>query len=108
MNLIILYRISIGKEDYKRFKERYCIYKKTNTEKNLIWLHAASVGESLSLLPLIEKIIADNPKINILITSTTKTSAEILEKISAPQMIHQMAPYDTCLLYTSPSPRDRG
>ena len=53
--LIILYRISIGKEDYKRFKERYCIYKKTNTEKNLIWLHAASVGEFKSSDIIIKK-----------------------------------------------------
>ena len=57
--LIILYRISIGKEDYKRFKERYCIYKKTNTEKNLIWLHAASVGELMSIIPLIKQFEND-------------------------------------------------
>ena len=84
-----------GKENPKRLWERWVTNQIKRPSGKLIWLHAASVGESLSLLPLIEKIIADNPKINILITSTTKTSAEILEKISEPQIIHRMAPYDT-------------
>ena len=84
-----------GKENPKRLRERWVNKQIKRPPGKLIWLHAASVGESLSLLPLIEKIIADDPKINILITSTTKTSAEILEKISEPQIIHQMAPYDT-------------
>ena len=57
--LIILYRISIGKEDYKRFKERFCIYKRANTEKNLIWFHAASVGELMSIIPLIKRFEND-------------------------------------------------
>ena len=84
-----------GKENPKRLLERWVTKQIKRPSGKLIWLHAASVGESLSLLPLIKKIIADNPKINILITSTTKTSAEILEKISEPQIIHRMAPYDT-------------
>ena len=84
-----------GKENPKRLWERWVTKQIKRPSGKLIWLHAASVGESLSLLPLIEKIIADNPKINILITSTTKTSAEILEQISRPQIIHRMAPYDT-------------
>ena len=64
--LIILYRISIGKEDYKRFKERFCIYKRANTEKDLIWLHAASVGETNSVIPLIQNLIKKNNNIFIL------------------------------------------
>ena len=84
-----------GKENPKRFWERWVTKQIKRPSGKLIWLHAASVGESLSLLPLIEKIVADNPKINILITSTTKTSAEILENISERQIIHQMAPHDT-------------
>ena len=49
-----------GKENPKRFWERWVTKKIKRPSGKLIWLHAASVGESLSLLPLIEKIIADN------------------------------------------------
>ncbi len=84
-----------GKENPKRFWERWVNKKINRPSGKLIWLHAASVGETLSLLPLIEKIKSDNPKVNILITSTTKTSAEIFKKILNHGVIHQMAPHDT-------------
>ncbi len=93
-----LFSVFKGKENPNRLWERWVIEQIKRPSGKLIWLHAASVGESLSLLPLIEQILANNPKINILITSTTKTSAEILEKISEPQIIHRMAPYDTFLV----------
>ena len=93
-----LFSVFKGKENPNRLWERWVIEQIKRPSGKLIWLHAASVGESLSLLPLIEQILANNPKINILITSTTKTSAEILEKISKPQIIHRMAPYDTFLV----------
>ena len=84
-----------SKENPKRFRERWVSKKIKRPSGKLIWLHAASVGETLSLLPLIEKIICNNPDVNILITSTTKTSAEIFEKYSNHRVTHQMAPYDT-------------
>ena len=84
-----------GKEDPKRFWERWVNKKIKRPSGKLIWLHAASVGETLSLLPLIEKIIDDDPKVNILLTSTTKTSAEIYKKNTMNRVIHQMAPHDT-------------
>jgi len=84
-----------GKENPKRFWERWVNKKFKRPSGKLIWLHAASVGETLSLLPLIEKIKGDNPKVNILITSATKTSAEIFEKNAKHRVIHQMAPHDT-------------
>ena len=87
-----------GKENPKRFWERWVNKKIKRPSGKLIWLHAASVGEILSLLPLIEKILEDDGKINILLTSTTKTSAEIYKKISTNRVIHQMAPHDTFLV----------
>ena len=84
-----------GKENPNRFWERWVNKKIKRPSGQLIWLHAASVGETLSLLPLIEKIIGDKPEINILITSTTRTSAQIFEKSLQHQVIHQMAPHDT-------------
>tara|TARA_B100000989_G_scaffold236589_1_gene183467 strand:+ start:960 stop:2198 length:1239 start_codon:yes stop_codon:yes gene_type:complete len=93
--LIILYRISIGKEDFKRFKERYCIYKKTNTEKNLIWFHAASVGELMSIIPLIKRFENDKKIKKILLTTTTTSSANIFKKLNFKKTIHKFFPLDT-------------
>ena len=84
-----------GKENPKRFGERWVNKKIKRPSGQIIWFHAASVGETLSLLPLIEKIKGDNPKINILVTSTTRTSAEVFEDYSKHPVIHQMAPHDT-------------
>ena len=94
-----------GKENPKRFWERWVNKKINRPSGKLIWLHAASVGETLSLLPLIEKIKSDNPKVNILITSTTKTSAEIFKKILNHGVIHpvmmRMDGYRTKLFFLS-------
>jgi len=84
-----------GKENPKRFFERWVSKQIKRPSGKLIWFHAVSVGETLSLMPLIEKITGDNPKVNILITSTTKTSAQIFEKSLKKRVIHQMAPHDT-------------
>ena len=96
------------KEDSTRSAERWVDKSIVRPAGSLIWLHVASVGEALSALPLIEKILDDIPQSNVLVTSTTKTSAEMLKEYTSDRFIHQMSPYDTffCLLYTSPSPRD--
>ena len=84
-----------GKESSARFWERWVNKKTKRPQGKLIWFHAASVGETLSVVPLIQKIIKDDPLVNILITSTTLTSAQIFEKTPFCQVIHQMAPHDT-------------
>lgn len=60
----------------------------------LIWFHAASVGESLSVLTLIARLGAHLPGAEFLITSGTATSAEILSKRMPPRCRHQFAPLD--------------
>jgi 3-deoxy-D-manno-octulosonic-acid transferase len=49
-------RIKLNKEDTKRFKERYGRASVERTEGSLAWLHAASVGESLSILTIINEL----------------------------------------------------
>ena len=51
--IILFFRILKGKEDAKRFKEKFCLYSKNNS-LNTIWLHAASVGELMSIIPVIK------------------------------------------------------
>ena len=93
--ILILIRVLKKKEDKKRFIEKLSIPSKKRNDGKLIWFHSASVGETLSVTPLIKKLIKDDPEVNILITSTTKTSAQIFEKKPLRQVTHQMAPHDT-------------
>ena len=96
--LIILYRIIKGKENICRFSERYAIRSKNRVKGKLIWFHCSSVGELLSIIPLIEKL-ESNTKINqILITTTTLSSSKIFEKLNLKKSVHQFFPIDNQLI----------
>ncbi len=60
----------------------------------LVWFHAASVGESLSVLALITEMGRLLPRAQFLITSGTATSAEMVAKRLPPRTVHQFAPLD--------------
>ena len=53
--LIILFRIFRNKEDKIRFLEKFCIPSKKRNLGKLIWFHGSSVGEILSVIPLIKE-----------------------------------------------------
>ena len=92
--LIIIFRILKKKEDKKRFKEKFVFPTKTRKKGILIWFHGASVGEILSVIPLI-KNYEKNKLINqILITSSTLSSSKILRKFNFKKTIHQFYPID--------------
>ena len=92
--LIILYRILRNKEDSVRFGEKFCFFSKSRKSGKLIWFHASSVGELMSILPIIN-YYENKKNINqILITSTTLSSAKILKKIKLKKTIHQFFPLD--------------
>jgi len=84
--LIIIYRILKSKEDKKRFIEKFSINTKSRIKGNLVWFHGASVGEILSVLPII-KIYENKKSIDqILVTTSTLSSSNIIEKISGDKL----------------------
>ena len=96
--IIIIYRIFKKKEDPKRFLEKIGKFNKKNTNDNLIWFHGSSVGEILSVVPLIEKLEKKKNIKKILITSNTLSSAKIINKLKLKKTFHQFFPLDTKFL----------
>ena len=88
-------RVSAGKEDPQRFPERLGITDRPRPDQTLIWFHGVSVGESLSAIPVIQRLRVERPDLAVLITTATTTSAEILNKRLPDGVIHQFAPIDT-------------
>ncbi|HZZ35307.1 MAG TPA: glycosyltransferase N-terminal domain-containing protein [Caulobacteraceae bacterium] len=84
-----------GKEDETRLAERLGRASAARPAGPLVWLHGVSVGESLSLLPLIERLRHERADIALLVTTGTPTSAELLTRRAPPGIIHQYAPVDT-------------
>lgn len=83
-----------GKEHPVRFNERLGLYKRPRPEGKLYWMHGASVGEAVSMLPLIDKLLKEDPELSIMVTTGTLTSAEIMAKRLPPRAFHQFIPFD--------------
>lgn len=90
----LLYRKSKGKEDPGRMKERFGYSSQTRQTGPLIWFHAASVGESVSVLTLLNAIMREYPSVNILVTTGTVSSAKVLAGRLPSKVIHQYVPID--------------
>ena len=78
-----------------RIKERFGHASVNRPSGVLVWFHCASIGESLSVLPLIEQLQKYRPSLNFLITSGTASSATILKHRLPENCQHQFAPIDT-------------
>ena len=92
--LLIIFRIYKNKEDKIRFKEKFSIPSKKRSKGKLIWFHGASVGEILSIIPLIENYEKDKSIKQILVTSSTLSSSKVLQKFQFKKTIHQFYPID--------------
>ena len=93
--IIFLFRILSRKEDLKRIKEKYCIYPKKNRKNKTIWFHAVSIGEIMTIIPVIKKLENKLKVKKILITSSTKSSTLILSKYKFKKTVHKYFPLDT-------------
>ncbi|MGZ9114081.1 MAG: 3-deoxy-D-manno-octulosonic acid transferase, partial [Brevundimonas sp.] len=87
-------RAKQGKEDPARVDERLGRASLARPDGDLVWLHGVSVGETLSLLPVVERLRRHRPDLGILVTSGTLTSATLLAQRLPTGVIHQFAPID--------------
>ena len=92
--ILIIFRIYKGKEDKIRFREKFSVPSKKRSKGKLIWFHGASVGEILSIIPLIENYEKDKLINQILVTSSTLSSSKVLKKFKFKKTVHQFYPID--------------
>ncbi len=87
-------RLKAGKEHPDRKEERFGTASAARPNGRLIWFHAASVGESLSLVGLIRALLDDDAQLHVLVTTNTLTSANLLADLLPSRAFHQFVPYD--------------
>jgi len=88
----VAWRASRGKEDPARRRERYGRPGQPRPDGPLIWVHAASVGETIAVVPLLEKLATLG--VNLVLTTGTVTSAKVAKERLAERVIHQYVPLD--------------
>lgn len=90
----LLIRLCKGKEDKNRFGERMGFPRKKREKGRLVWFHGASVGECLSMMPLIKKLLDENHELQVMVTSGTVTSAALMAVRLPKRAFHQYLPVD--------------
>lgn len=94
-SIILERRAAKGKEIPARLSERLGEASIARPEGPLFWFHAASVGETNAILPLIAELRRIRPALNILLTTVTVTSAKIAATRLPERAIHQFVPLDS-------------
>lgn len=95
LSLYLGRRLARGKEDPERFAERRGIASAARPPGPLVWVHAASVGEAVSMLSLIDRLLVERPALRVLVTTGTVTSARLLaSRLPGDRAWHQYVPVD--------------
>ncbi len=94
VRLALARRQAAGKEDPARVGERMGRPGRPRPGGALVWVHGASVGESLSALPVIGRLVEERPGVSVLVTTGTVTSAGLMAERLPAGAIHQYAPVD--------------
>jgi 3-deoxy-D-manno-octulosonic-acid transferase len=89
---LLYWRQRKGREDRTRLGERQGYPSRNRPKGNLVWVHGASIGETLSLLPVVERLTQRG--VAVLVTSGTKTSASLIARRLPPGAVHQFVPVD--------------
>ena len=92
--IILLIRILKKKENIKSLKEKFSFNSKRRVNGKLIWFHGASVGEVLSIIPIIKHYEKDKSIKQILVTSSTLSSLKVIKKFNFKKTVHQFYPID--------------
>ena len=92
--IILLIRILRKKENIKSLKEKFSFNSKRRVNGKLIWFHGASVGEVLSIIPIIKHYEKDKSIKQILVTSSTLSSLKVIKKFNFKKTVHQFYPID--------------
>ena len=87
-------RAKSGKELPERLQERFGVAGLARPQGRLVWFHAASVGEAMAILPLVDAALARFAACHVLVTTGTVTSARILAKRLPGRALHQFLPLD--------------
>ena len=93
-NFALRQRVKAGKEDPDRLGERRGWAGRERPDGPLVWIHGASVGESLSVLPLVDRLRDERRTLNILVTTGTVTSANLMKERLPGGALHQFIPLD--------------
>lgn len=92
--ILLRFRIQRGKEEAARLPERFGKSTLARPVGTLIWFHAASMGESISVFPIIERLVETHPGIHVLLTTVTVTSARTAAARLPKHAFHQYVPVD--------------